>query len=569
MGKVKQLAAEVFRKIAAGEVVERPLSVVKELVENSIDAGADEIVVEIKDGGKNLIKVSDNGEGFETDDIETAFKRHSTSKISQLTDFNSLNTLGFRGEALPSILEVSKIHLKSSANDEGRGVSCQFENNELIDQEEIAFNRGTSIEVRELFYNFPVRRKFLKSERTELNQILSFLEQAALSNFTISFSLTNNDKNIFIYKKVAALKDRIYQVFGKDFLDTLQQVDFEYDQYNVTGFISKINTGVAVKKYQYFFVNKRPIREKTLFAALNNTFRAFLEKSRSPIAILSLEVPAREIDVNIHPMKLEIKFENSSTIYQFIKRAVESTFRKAGEGKIDLPLNVFSDKRRETGEAPADPFPSAPHGASRLEPGQAQLFAEGFTHIEEGFLLIGQYLNSYILVEKEGSLLIVDQHNADERVNFDRLKKEYRENKVASVSPLFPIIIELTPSEVSRLDEKKKQLLQKIGFDLRPLSGNSFDVKSFPYVLGERSIKDAILTIIHLQEEGGMDFEDKVLAEIACKSAIKVNHRLYPEKMKTIVKDLFQSTNPHFCPHKRPIIIEFTQENIEKLLKRK
>lgn len=569
MGKVKQLEAEVFRKIAAGEVVERPLSVVKELVENSIDAGAGEIVVEIKDGGKSLIKVSDNGEGFEVDDIETAFKRHSTSKISQLTDFDSLNTLGFRGEALPSILEVSKIHLKTSANDEGRGVSCRFENNEQSEREEIAFHRGTSIEVRELFYNFPVRRKFLKSERTELNQILSFLEQAALTNFAISFSLTNNDKNIFIYQKAASLKDRIYQVFGKDFLDTLQPVDFDYNQYRVTGFISKINTGVAVKKYQYFFVNNRPIREKTLIAALNNTFRAFLEKSRSPIAILALDVPAREIDVNIHPMKLEIKFENSSTIYQFIKRAVESTFRKAGEGKIDIPLNVFTGNSRETGEGPAGPFPAVVQQGARLEPGQAQLFGEGFTHIEEGFFLIGQYLNSYILVEKEGSLLIVDQHNADERINFDRLKKEYRENKVTSVSPLFPIIIELTPSEVSRLDDKKKELLKKIGFDLRPLSGNSFDVKSFPYVLNERSIKDAVLTIIHLQEEGGMAFEDKVLAEIACKSAIKVNHRLYPEKMKSIVKELFQSTNPHFCPHKRPIIIEFTRENIEKLLKRK
>jgi DNA mismatch repair protein MutL len=569
MGKVKKLAAEVFRKIAAGEVVERPLSAVKELVENSIDAGADEIRVDIGEGGKSLIKVSDNGDGFEPDDIEAAFERHSTSKISQLVDFNSLNTLGFRGEALPSILEVSKIHLKTSSNTEGRGIYCLFVNNEILEKEEIAFNKGTSIEVRELFYNFPVRRKFLKSERAELNQVLSFLEQTALANFSVGFSLTNNGKSVFIYKKVETLRDRIYQVFGKDFLDTLLQVDFEFGRYKAAGFISKINTGVAVKKYQYFFVNKRPIREKTLFAALNNTFRSFLEKSRSPIAILALKIPPQEIDVNIHPMKLEIKFEDSGAIYQFIKRAVESAFRGSGEAKIDIPLDFFTGKRRDISESQEAPYPSAVNSSILSEPRQSQLFAEDFGHMGEGFYLIGQFLNSYILVEKEGALLIVDQHNADERINFDRLKKEYRENKVASISPLFPIIIELTPSEVSRLDEKKKELLEKIGFDLRPLSGNSFDVKSFPQVLEERSIKDAILTIIHLQEEGNVDFEDRVLAEIACKSAIKVNHRLYPEKMKSIVKDLFQSSNPHFCPHKRPVIIEFTQEKIEKLLKRR
>jgi DNA mismatch repair protein MutL len=543
--------------------------VVKELVENSIDAGADEIRVDIREGGKNLIKVSDNGEGFEPDDMETAFKRHSTSKISRLADFNELTTLGFRGEALPSILEVSKITLKSACNNEGKGIRCCFENTRLTEKEEIAFNKGTTIEVRELFYNFPVRRKFLKSERTELNQVVSFLEQTALSHFHISFTLSNNDKTVFLYNKTEALKDRIYQVFGKEFLDTLQEVDFENNQYRVTGFISKINTGVAVKKYQYFFVNNRPVRERTLIAALNNTFRDYLEKSRSPIAILALKIPPCEIDVNIHPMKLEIKFENSSAIYQLIHRAIESSFRSRGEAKIQVPAQVFTYKNRDQFAPPAEPFPSGGSHSLASEPIQAQLFEPGYSHIEEGFSLIGQYRNSYILVEKEGDLLLIDQHNADERINFDRLKKQYRENKVTSISPLFPIIIELTPSEISRLDEKKNDLLRKVGFDLRPLSGNSFDVKAFPQVLDERGIKDAILKIIHLQEEEGMDFEDRVLAEIACKSAIKVNHRLYPEKMITITRDLFESTNPHFCPHKRPIIIEFTQEKIEKLLKRK
>ncbi len=569
MGKIKRLEEEVARKIAAGEVVERPLSVVKELVENSIDAGADDIRIEIKDGGKGLIRVSDNGDGFDPDDIETAFERHSTSKISRLEDFNSLLTLGFRGEALPSILEVSKIILKTSSDTGGSGIFCRLENNRQCEKEAIAFNKGSSIEVQDIFYNFPVRRKFLKSERTELDQIISFLEQIALVNYDIGFSLTNNDKPVFIYKKTAALPERIYQVFGKDFLDSLQPVDVTFERYKLSGFISKINTGAAVKKYQYFFVNKRPIREKTLVAALNNTYQVFLEKSRSPIGILLLEIPPAEIDVNIHPMKLEIKFENSSAVYRFIKMAIESALRGSGGAAIiDMPLPRFTKKTGEPDELLPGPFPAPLTRPSEGDLIQARLFAEGLGHIEEGFYLIGQYLNSYILVEKAGALLVVDQHNAAERINFDRLKKEYTENKVASIAPLFPVIIELTPSEKRLLDERKMEILQKVGFNLCPLSGNSFDVKAFPQVLEERHIKDAVLTLIHLQE-GDFDFEDRVLAEIACKSAIKVNHRLFPDKMVAVVKELFQSSNPYFCPHQRPIIIEFTQEKIEKLLKRK
>ncbi len=568
MGKIKTLKEEVFRKIAAGEVVERPLSVVKELVENAIDANASEIKVEIQHGGKEMIRVSDNGEGFQPEDIEPAFARHSTSKISELADFNHLTTLGFRGEALSSILEVSKIKLRTSANTEGKGTCCAFENNQLTGQEEIAFNQGTTIEVRDLFYNFPVRKKFLKSERTELNQIIAFLEPISLVNYHISFSLVNDSRTLFMYNKVSNLSERIYQVFGKDFLDTLQEVNFEYLQYKLTGFISKLNTGVSVKKYQYFFVNKRPIREKTLIAALNNTFQDYLEKHKSPVGILILDIPPHEVDVNIHPMKLEIKFENASAIYQLIKGAVAKAFGREPEPAADIHYPIFPGQSKEQG------FPQAPFPASENRPpqpsfAQARLFAQDF-YSEQGFYLLGQYKNSYIIVEKDEALLIIDQHNAQERINFDRLKTQYQEDKIAAISPLFPIIIELTPSEISLLDDTKKKLLERMGFDIQPMSANAFDVKRFPQILAEKNIKDTILTILQLQEgEDQAKFEDQVLAEIACKGAVKVNTRLHPEQMKSIVNDLFDSTNPHFCPHKRPIIIDFTLEQIEKLLKRK
>ncbi|MCP4147934.1 MAG: DNA mismatch repair endonuclease MutL [bacterium] len=599
MTKVRTLKEDVYKKIAAGEVVERPLSAVKELVENAIDAGADSIKIEILEGGKRLIKVTDNGSGFEPGDIETAFKNHSTSKIRELNDFDSLNTLGFRGEALPSILEVSKIDIETSDNSDGGGILCKFEDAKLVLKEEIACSKGASIAIKDLFYNFPVRRRFLKTDRTELNQITSFLEPVTLVNYGIGFELLHNNKTVFLYKKSAGLKERIYQVFGKDFLDALQEVDFETDRYKLGGFISKLNSGVSVKKHQYYFVNGRPVKEKTLIASLNNSFQAFLEKGRHPVGILLFQIPPHEVDVNIHPMKLEIKFEDSNAIYRFIKHAIDSTMAgvtgvvpRMSYGKdqpggqvpqYSMGNNSGYNYRESSGgglsgysgysggqesQAPAQGHHSAPMQTTpQSDFEQTQLFAGSFLS-EDDFILLGQYKNSYILIEKNGDLLIVDQHNAVERANFDKLKLEYAKHNVTSIAPLFPVIIELSPSEAAALNEEKQEMLANIGFQLEPLSGNSFDVKGFPQILGEKSIKDALLEILHMAEDQ-VNMEDKVLAEVACKSAIKINHKLYPDEMKTIVRNLFKTTNPYFCPHKRPIIIELSLEKIEKMLKRR
>ncbi|MGE5341503.1 MAG: DNA mismatch repair endonuclease MutL [Candidatus Omnitrophota bacterium] len=593
MGKVKTLREDVYKKIAAGEVVERPLSVVKELVENSLDAGADSLRIELADGGKQLINVTDNGSGFDPDDIETAFKNHSTSKISELSDFNTLTTLGFRGEALPSILEVARIEIQSANTRDGRGVACVFENGALIDRRDTACSRGTTIVVKDLFYNFPVRRKFLKSDRTELTQILAFLEPVVLVHFDKSFELVHNRKTVFIYKKTESMTDRVYQVFGKDILHTLHEVEFSREAYRLKGLISNLNTGLSDKKHQYFFVNRRPVKERTLLAALNNTYQRFLEKNRSPVGILLLDIPPNEVDVNIHPMKLEIKFEDSNAVYRFLKHAIEQSFGVSESWEEDVPMSPFraspsgGSPRFDSG-LPQGERSSTPEAETRSSvrdsarnvgrsdalppreaPEQIPLFPGEFLS-EDDVSIIGQYMNSYILVEKGDALLIIDQHNAHERVNFDDLKHEYRSSAVTSISPLFPVIIALSPSEISGLDNRKMELLEKMGFRLEPLSGNAYDIKAFPQILGEKNIKEALLTVIHLNartEE--INFEDSILAEIACKSAIKVNHKLYPDQMKTIVKNLFKTSNPYFCPHKRPIIVEFSLEQIEKLLKRK
>ncbi len=559
MGKIFTLKEEIYRKIAAGEVVERPLSVVKELVENSLDAEAMTVKIELENGGKELVRITDDGTGFETDDVETAFKRHSTSKFREFSDFDTLNTLGFRGEALPSILEVSDIVVETSAGEKGDGRRFSFSGGELKENERIAYPRGSSITVRNLFHNFPVRKKFLKSDRSEMNQITSFLEQIVLVNHEVSFELKNNGRTVFSYNGVASLRERSYQVFGKEFTDDLADVDFGFSGYKMTGMISKLNTGVSGKKRQFFFVNGRNVREKTLYAALNNTFRRFLEKSRSPAGIILLEIPPGEVDVNIHPMKLEIKFEDSAKVFRLIKRGVESVmgvnsvFSDVHPG----PDRVFSSERPEYERSDEEYKDFA----------QQSLFQNSVPQ-EDDFTVIGQYKDSYIIIEKDGDLLIVDQHNADERANFDRLKLEYNKNAAVTVSPLFPMLIELTPGEAELVDEEKMKVLSKAGFEIEHMGGNSYDIKKYPDILNERFVSDTFREILSIEGDD-VSIEDKTLAEIACKSSIKVNYRLHHDQMKKVVRKLFESTNPWFCPHKRPIIINFTLDSIEKSLKRK
>lgn len=559
MGKIVTLKEEIYRKIAAGEVVERPLSVVKELVENSLDAGSETIRIDLEHAGKTMVRVTDDGTGFDVDDIEVAFRRHSTSKFREFSDFDTLNTLGFRGEALPSILEVSDIDLETSPGEEGDGLKYCFREGVLSNKETIAYPRGSSITVRNLFYNYPVRKKFLKSDRSEMNQITGFLEQVVLVNYKVSFELNHNGKMVFSYNGVQELRERSYQVFGKEFTDVMTDINFEYFGYGINGMISKLNTGVSGKKRQFFFVNGRNVREKTLYAALNSTFLRYLEKSRSPAGILLLEIPPGEVDVNIHPMKLEIKFEDSSRVFQLIKKGIESSM---GENR-GFPADEIAPK--EISPYAYEKFRESIPESSGFSP--QNLFERDISE-EDDFIVIGQYRDSYIIIEMGGDLMVVDQHNADERSNFDKLKKDYAEKRTMMVSPLFPLIIELTPGEIELLDEEKKDVLKNAGFDMEYMGGNSYDIKGYPQILNERSVPDTVREILGIESDE-VNFEDRALAEIACKSSIKVNYKLQYDQMRKVVRKLFLSSNPWFCPHKRPIIINFSIDTIEKSLKRK
>lgn len=561
MGNIKVLAENVYRKIAAGEVIERPLSVVKELVENAIDAGAGAVTVELSAGGKELVRVEDDGGGFAADDIEIAFQRHSTSKLVELEDLDHLQSLGFRGEALTSIREVADIDLETADNDEGRGWRCSFRDGALAEKVQTARRRGSAISVHRLFANFPVRRKFMKSDQGELRQASAFMETIALARPGIALTLKHNRRTVFHYPAAATLAERIYQVFGKEFLDGLLSLDFIAGPCRLTGFVSTPRGGVSGRSRQFFTVNGRPVREKTLQAAFNNTLQPYLEKSLSPAGVVDLVVPPAQIDVNIHPMKLEIRFLDGQRVYQLMQQAILSALgARLRSTANSIPV--------ANGMAPGAfmspvPQPAASGGAPPLFPLQEPAAGEGFR-------VLGQYGDSYIVVERNGELLIIDQHNARERVLFEHLQAGCASGGVPAAQALFPLLLELTPAEQAALDDDRMEILRKAGFDLRRMSGSAVEVKAFPQFLSEGRIRESLRAALREPLAGsGSDGRDRLLASLACHDAVKVNQRLQSDEMRALVRDLFACANPDFCPHRRPIIVTLTLEEIEKRLKRR
>ncbi len=584
MSRIFQLKPEVYGKIAAGEVIERPVSVVKELVENSIDAGADEISIQLLAAGKIEINISDNGEGFNKEDLPIAFKRHATSKLKEIEDFNSLNTMGFRGEALPSILEVSKIELITSDNDEGEAWHCFYHNSKLQEIKPSNRVKGTTIIVKDLFYNFPVRKKFLKSHRSELNLISAFIEETALCRPNIAFSLSNDGKLLFDYSKVTDIGEKIYQVLGKNILNKMQKVEFELEDYKIKGYVSKLTEAIKNKRSQHFFVNKRPVKERTIIASLNNSFKPYLEKSLSPRAILFLEIPPSDIDVNIHPMKLEVKFTQNDKVYSLVKRAIDSQFRdiEAGYSTIKTDKEESSSKEENYYSTSLEQRLPIFSNSDFTEPKSEDLFKDNYEEIynkkdeeekklpQEEFRIIGQLFNSYILVEKGDNLFVVDQHNAQERINFNKLKEQYEKGEMLYTAPLFPLLIEFSISESAMLEDSMLKELKETGFHLEPMGGRTYEIKKFPVIIKEKDIESIIKNIIEIKNnKEEKNYEDKILATIACKSSIKANTKLHHLEMFNLVKELLGTKNPDFCPHHRPVIITYSLEEIEKKLKRR
>ncbi len=582
MGKIRPLPPEIAQKIAAGEVIERPFSVVKELIENSLDAGATRIKVEIKEGGKKLIRVEDNGCGLSPEDVALCFERHATSKISSVDDLEKIATLGFRGEALASIATVSRLVLKSS---EGQGgIKVEREAGRLVRISEGAYPRGTSVEVRDLFFNLPARQKFLRSAQTELTHIARYLTTIALAFPEVGFFLQHGERELLNCPAVSTRRERFYQLFGGEALSQLLEINWEEGEYKISGFISRPPLGQKERYRQFFYVNCRPVRDRLIAAVLQQAFKGWLEKGDFPEAYIFLSLPYEEVDVNVHPAKAEVRFRNSLRVFQLILGSVKDALEKEAAAKkisfvqekkasLAIPSEEMARAAKKVAE---DAFPPSWQekrelsSFSLLDKAELEEKREEESGGKEGeWSVLGQYLNLYIIVAERNSLLIIDQHNAHERILFEKYLELNKNRQWISRPSLFPLVLDLNSVELVRLEEIKSNLLE-MGFELENLGGRSISLRSFPDFLEEEEARQVILGWLQETSSPGdpAHYRERLLATMACRTAVKAGSPLTREKMEFLVAELRRTQNPYLCPHGRPIILRLERREIEKGLKR-
>ena len=561
MDMIVILSPEVAKKIAAGEVIERPFSVVRELVDNSLDAGASEVNIEVVDGGKKLIKVTDNGCGMSRKDAILCFERHSTSKICQEDDLNQISTLGFRGEALPSISSVSRVVLRTSDRMKGKGTFVEREGEKLLATSNIAFPQGTSVEVRDLFFNLPARKKFLRTDRSEFSLIVKFLIGVALAHPEVRFSLRHGKRLVFRYPSVGSLRERVYQVYGKSTLDSLMEVDYAEGDRRIFGLVSRPPVGRRDRNRQLFFVNKRTVRDRILQASLNQTMKNHLEKDHFSEAILFISVPFSEVDVNVHPAKAEVRFRDSQSVFLLVQRGIEqAVLREAGVKKI---TPYFREKRESLtiGERAEPPFFVSDKKELRTHEGLIPVSEEKETRYP---LVLGQYLNTYIVALDEEGILIIDQHNAHERVLFERYREIDNEKKWPRKMPLLPVLLELSPSQVLSF-ESNALMLEDSGFRVENMGGRSFALKEYPDILREDEARDTFLSLLEEMEEGKIEKKkESLLATLACRTAVKAGEPLSIGRVQYLIEELFKTSEHALCPHGRPIVLRVDRKRIEK-----
>ena len=565
MSRIIRLSPAVSQKIAAGEVIERPSSVVKELVENSLDAGASEINVELLAGGKRLIRVTDDGSGMAREDALICFDRHSTSKLRSEEDLEAIATLGFRGEALPSICAVSRLNLKTAEERGEKGTLIEREAERVLRIQDIGFPHGTSVEVKDLFFNLPARRKFLRSEKAELSSVIKYLTGVCLAFPKVKFSLAHGTREIFHYPAVVSIKERIFQIYGKSTIENLIEVDYQQDGMKIIGYVSAPPSGRSDRRRQIFFVNKRPVKDKLLQSALNQAYNGFLERGRFGEAFLFLSCPYSEVDVNVHPTKAEVRFRSSNAVFSFVFNSMrQALLRHQGIKEIYPTQEEKKKVIRIEEEAPSSQMET---GARKHEMSE-ELFVSPPKKEEMFPRILGQYLRSYIVAETPEEILIIDQHNAHERVLFERYKEIHRGKKWPQKMVLFPFIVDLSPSQLLSMEENQS-LLEEAGFRVEAMGGQSYALREFPDIFKEEEAKDIFLSLLEeIKEEKAEKREEALLATLACRTAIKIGEALSPDKMKYLVDELFQTSNLSLCPHGRPITIKIERREIEKGLKR-
>jgi DNA mismatch repair protein MutL len=594
--KVRVLAAHLINQIAAGEVVERPSSVVKELVENAIDAGAREIDIELEAGGRTLIEVRDDGSGMSGDDALTAMQRHATSKIRAFEDLLAVGTLGFRGEALPSIASVSRFTLTTFDGESDAAVEIHAEPGAQPSVRPASRVRGTTIRVAELFENVPARRKFLKSSDAEFRSIVQVVSSYALPLFDRSFRLAHNGRVVLDFVACADPAERVVQVLGSEVRAHLEPIDFRIDRVAARGFVTR-GLRYGSKRNQFFFVNERLVRDRVLTHAASRAADAF-DFDGHPAIVLFLDVPRELVDVNVHPAKTEVRFRDSGLVHVVVERAVKEALGGPTEGGgllnrvSESPDEVPFPFGTENGIAPASPDNSlqSAFGASAIAPPMQRdvrfdvtpLFRNSSSSVQPprvesaplGDLrgrVIGQYRQSYILVDMPEGLRLIDQHVAHERVLYDRIAARYGEN-AESQRLLTPLLFEASAAECAIIDSHLSEL-RSVGFDVERFSGNSFAISSVPTVLRreepQRFLRKLIDTSLEEKHSPMERLRDRVIASLACQAAIKVHRPLSGEEMARVVAEVLDSSNPYACPHGRPIIVDIRHLDIERHFHRK
>ena len=608
---IQILDQDTINQIAAGEVVERPASVVKELMENAIDAGATAVTVEIRQGGIGFIRITDNGCGIPKEELPLAFLRHSTSKIHSAADLLTVASLGFRGEALSSIAAVSQVELITKTTDSLTGSRYRIEGGEEKGLEEVGAPEGTTFISRNLFFNTPARRKFLKTETTEAGHVADLVEKIALSHPEISIRLIVNNQNRLHTSGNHNLKDIIYTIYGREIAGNLLSVSEEREGMQISGFIGKPVIARGNRNFENYFINGRYIKSRLISKAIEDGYKSYMMQHKYPFTLLHFTIEPELIDVNVHPSKMELRFKDGEAVYQMVYHAVTSALsgkeliptaslpepkvpnQPESQSQPEVPGQLESQSRPEVPGRP-EPFekkrmeamgivkePPSPYGKEPPVPPSAEEKKEEQMELFDGRLLseearkrhrlIGQVFDTYWLVEYDGSLYIIDQHAAHEKVlfeqNFASLKS--REYTSQYISP--PIILSLSMREAELLN-RSIDVFRQVGFEIEPFGGSEFAVRAVPGNLLSLAKKELLMEMIDsLSEEGGRIAPESVydrIATMSCKAAVKGNTNLSFAEADQLIDSLLKLENPYQCPHGRPTIISISKYEMEKKFKR-
>ena len=595
------LPDEVANHIAAGEVIERPASVVKELAENAIDAGATQIELDIGVGGKSYIRIKDNGHGMSPENARLAFERHATSKITCTDDISKIATLGFRGEALPSIASVSKLKLLTQPPDEPIGTRIEIHGGEMITHVESGASPGTFIEVSDLFYKTPARLKFLKSPATEFSYITGIITDLALAHPQIGFSFSHNGSNQLHLPGNSALLQRIVGLFGRELGRELIELHASAAVLELRGFVGLPSCHRANRNYQKLFVNHRPVKDKTMSHAVQQAYETLLSKGRHPVAFVFLSLPVELVDVNVHPTKAEIRFINAQAVHDAVVKGIRQTLsRELHAGSLSpcsapksaIPTDPehecesqndesvpFENSPSSPEQSPVLPIEAAPPRLSaapaRFTPNADSLPSDGHLTrpIQAGgavfsrMIPLGQFQDTYIVAQDGEDLFIIDQHAAHERVFYEKFRAQFQANALDIQPLLFPVALEFSPREQAILREHL-DALRRYGLELEPFGGATWLLKSAPALLAKADFKKLCYDLLdQLGDAATATIEqrlDDALKLMACHGAIRAHHRLQDTQIAALLRQMDALELPYTCPHGRPTVLKITLRDLEK-----